>query len=144
LYGVGGADLDDMLVDVIRVHAVQMTVVKIVNMAIVPNGFVSAIGAVLVGMIRVAIGGTVGHGTLSFVRCVTAECGGFDSTTSLIAIGSLAGKVSSSASSRRRLICAALAGAMGCVSRNLDTIFLLTSRYITGRWMAETISRLDV
>jgi len=57
-----------MFVDVIRVRVMQMTPMKIVNMAIVPNGFVSAIRPMLVGMSGMVIGGATCHECLSFVR----------------------------------------------------------------------------
>ncbi len=75
LHGVRGADFDDMLVDMISVDVVQMTVMKIIDMAVVPNGFVSAMRAMLVGMIAMVIGGTTGHGSLSFVHRLAIECG---------------------------------------------------------------------
>jgi hypothetical protein len=49
--GIFGTDRDDMLVDVILVHVVKMTIVKIVHMAIVPDCCVAAVRTVLMGMI---------------------------------------------------------------------------------------------
>jgi hypothetical protein len=50
---VGLADLNDMFVDVIAVHVMQVTVVKIVNMSTVANRSMSTLWAVLVGMVSV-------------------------------------------------------------------------------------------
>jgi hypothetical protein len=51
VHGVRGADRDDMLVDMIPVHVVEMAVMKIVNMAVMANGRVSAVRAMLVDMV---------------------------------------------------------------------------------------------
>jgi hypothetical protein len=69
VYGVCAADLDDMLVDMIRVDVMQMTIMKVVTMAIVPNGCVSAVRAMVVRMVGMAILDATGHGSLPFTRC---------------------------------------------------------------------------
>ena len=50
---VGLVDLNDMFVNVIAVHVMQMTVVKIVNMSTVANRGMSTLWAVLMGMVSV-------------------------------------------------------------------------------------------
>ena len=44
-----------MLVDVILVHVMQMTIVKIVHMAVMPNCGVAAVGAMLMGVIGMVL-----------------------------------------------------------------------------------------
>ena len=63
--GVGSAHLEHMLVDVIFVRVMQVPVVKIINMAIVPNSGVTAPGAVHMGMVGMSgmIFGTHGVGS---------------------------------------------------------------------------------
>lgn len=57
LWGAGariaGAHGDDVLVDVIAMHMVQMPVVQVVDMGVMLNRGVPATGAVFVGMVRV-------------------------------------------------------------------------------------------
>ena len=50
---IAGAHGDDVLVDVIAMHTVQMPVVQIVDMGVMLNRGVPATGAVFVGMVRV-------------------------------------------------------------------------------------------
>jgi hypothetical protein len=59
--GIRCVDRDDMLVDVILMHMVKMAVVKIVHMAVMANGGVSAVRAMLVGMVGVVLLGAGGH-----------------------------------------------------------------------------------
>ena len=54
-HGIFGADRDHMFVDVILMHMVKMAVVKIVDMAIMANRGVSAVGTVLMGMVGVML-----------------------------------------------------------------------------------------
>lgn len=50
---VGLANGDDMLINVSLMKAVQMTVVQVIDMALMLNGGVTAVGAMLVGVILV-------------------------------------------------------------------------------------------
>jgi hypothetical protein len=59
--GIRGVDRDDVLVNVILVHMVKMAVMKIVHMAIMANRGVSAVRAMLVGMVGVVLLGAGGH-----------------------------------------------------------------------------------
>ena len=58
-----------MLVNVVRMHVVQMTVMRIVDMALVANRRMPAVGAVVVGMVGMVLLGTGGHRVSSFVFC---------------------------------------------------------------------------
>ena len=51
MHGICGADRDDMFVDMIPVHVVEMAVMKIVNMGIMANSRVHRVRAMLVGMV---------------------------------------------------------------------------------------------
>ena len=48
VHGICGVDRDDMFVHVILVHMVEMTVVKVVHMAVMANRSVPAVRAMLV------------------------------------------------------------------------------------------------
>ena len=48
---IGGADLQDVLVDVVAVRVMQMPVVQVVEVVAVPDRRVPAIGSVLVGVV---------------------------------------------------------------------------------------------
>jgi hypothetical protein len=50
--GILGTDRDGMFVDMILVHVVKMTIVKIVHMAFVPDCGVAAIRTVLMGVVE--------------------------------------------------------------------------------------------
>jgi hypothetical protein len=49
MYGVWGANRDDMFVNVTSVHVVEMAIMKMVNMVVMANRRVPAVRAVLVG-----------------------------------------------------------------------------------------------
>jgi hypothetical protein len=49
-HGICGVDRDDMFVHVILVHMVEMTVVKVVHMAVMANRSVPAVRAMLVSV----------------------------------------------------------------------------------------------
>jgi hypothetical protein len=51
VHGIRGADRDDMLVNMIPVHVVEMAVIKIVNMAVMANSRLPPVRAMLVGMV---------------------------------------------------------------------------------------------
>ena len=51
MHGICGADRDDMFVDMIPVHVVEMAVMKIVNMGVMANSRVPTVRAMLVGMV---------------------------------------------------------------------------------------------
>jgi hypothetical protein len=57
---IGGADLDDMEVDVVAMHVVQAAIVQIIDMAVVAHGGVPAARTMLmcvIGMMRFGAGG---------------------------------------------------------------------------------------
>ena len=59
--GIRGVDLNDMFVDVILMHMVEVAVVKIVDMAIMAYGGMSTVRAVLMGMVGMMLFGARGH-----------------------------------------------------------------------------------
>ena len=59
--GIPRIDLDDMFVDVMLMHMVKVAVVKIVDMAIMAYRGMSAVRAVLMGMVGMMLFGTSGH-----------------------------------------------------------------------------------
>jgi hypothetical protein len=61
VHGIRGADRDDMLVNMIPVHVVEMAVMKIVNMAVMANRRVPAARAMLVGMVGMVLLGAGDH-----------------------------------------------------------------------------------
>jgi hypothetical protein len=61
LHGICGIYCDDMFVHVILVHMVEMTVVKIIHMAVMTNRRVPAIRAMLMSMVGMVFLGTCGH-----------------------------------------------------------------------------------
>ena len=68
VHGIPGVDRDDVLVDVIAVHVMQMAVVQIVNMAVMADCGVSALRAMLVRVVGVVLLGTCGHWQCSSVK----------------------------------------------------------------------------
>src|ERR1700738_1128402 len=72
LHGICGVDRDDMLVDVIFMHVVEMAVVKVVDMAIMANSRVPAARAMLVGMIGMMLVGAGRH-LVSFLLLVESD-----------------------------------------------------------------------
>lgn len=62
--GVGCADPDDMLVDMIGVHVVEVTIMEIVDMALMANRSMAAFWPVLVRMVGMVRLGAGGHGFL--------------------------------------------------------------------------------
>ncbi|MGH9548929.1 MAG: hypothetical protein ACRD3W_06115 [Terriglobales bacterium] len=66
-HGICSAHSDHMFVDVIPMHMVKMAVVKIVYMTIMANRGVSAVWAVLMGMVGMVVLGAGGHDTHSSI-----------------------------------------------------------------------------
>ena len=64
VHGIGGVDGDDMLVDMILVHVVQVPVMQIIHMPLVANRDVSAVWAVPMAVIGVMRQVTRGHDVL--------------------------------------------------------------------------------
>src|SRR5258707_152905 len=78
---IGRVDTDDMLVDMIVMHVVQMAVMQIVDMPVVANRDVTAVWAMLMGMVRMVLLGTSRHGispsldsTEIGLHCLSAAC----------------------------------------------------------------------
>ena len=55
MHGIRGADRDDMLVNMIPVHVVEMAIMKIINMPVMANRRVPAVRAMLVGMVGMVL-----------------------------------------------------------------------------------------
>jgi hypothetical protein len=66
--GIPRIDLDDMFVDVILMHMVEVAVVKIVDMAIMADRGMSTVWAVLMGMVGMMLFGTSGHDFSSMIQ----------------------------------------------------------------------------
>jgi hypothetical protein len=62
---IGRVDADHVLVDVIAMHVVQMAVMQIVDVAVMADCQVTAIGAVLVGVVLMVMLAASGHGLRS-------------------------------------------------------------------------------
>jgi hypothetical protein len=60
-HGIGGADRNGMFVHVIVVHMVEMTIVKIVHMAVMANRGVPAFRAMAMGVVGMVFLGASGH-----------------------------------------------------------------------------------
>jgi hypothetical protein len=60
-HGICGIDRDDMFVHMILVHMVEMTIVKIVQMAVMANRGVSAFRAMAMRVVRMVFLSTSGH-----------------------------------------------------------------------------------
>jgi hypothetical protein len=62
LVGIGRGDLDDMFIDVVAMHMMEMPVMQIVDMAVMMNGRMPAIRAVNMRMIGMLGVGACRHG----------------------------------------------------------------------------------
>ena len=60
--GIGVADFDNVFVDMIPMHVMQMTVVEVIDVAIMAHGRVSTTRTMLMRVIRMMLLGTDGHG----------------------------------------------------------------------------------
>jgi hypothetical protein len=80
--GVFGVDRDDMFVDVILMHLVEMAVVKIVHMAVMANRRVPTVRAMLMGVVGMVLFGTIGHDFPSFIYNPTGTIGPTNASTS--------------------------------------------------------------
>jgi hypothetical protein len=67
VHGIFGVDRDDMFVDVIHMHMVEMAVVKIVHMAVMANRRVPTVRAMLMGVVGMVLLGAGGHYTVSSI-----------------------------------------------------------------------------
>ncbi len=61
-HGVGIANLDNMFVDMIFMHVMQMTVVQIIDMLVMAHSRVPTVGTMLMCVIRMMPLGAGGHG----------------------------------------------------------------------------------
>ena len=67
---ISGAYRDDVFVNVIPVDVVQVTVMKIINLAVMADCRMPAIRAMLVGMVWMLLFSTGGHGSLPLFVCI--------------------------------------------------------------------------
>jgi hypothetical protein len=67
VHGICGVDRDDMFVDVILMHMVEMAVVKIIHMAVMANRGVPTVLAMLMGVVGMMLLGARGHDFPSFI-----------------------------------------------------------------------------
>jgi hypothetical protein len=77
LHGICGVDCDDMLINVILMQVMKMAVMEIVDMALMTDRRMRAVGTVLVGMIGMMLLGAGGHSilpSLSTVRGAGGYC----------------------------------------------------------------------
>jgi hypothetical protein len=74
--GIGRVDSDDMLVDVIAMHVVQMAVMQVVDVPFMADSDVTAAWAVLMGVVRMVLLVACGHGALLLggIRRVRPHC----------------------------------------------------------------------
>jgi choline-glycine betaine transporter len=68
VHRIGAIDRDDMFVDVILVHVVEMAIVQIVHVAVMANRGVPACRAMLVSVVGMVFLGAVGHRQCSLAR----------------------------------------------------------------------------
>jgi hypothetical protein len=69
LHGVGGVDRDDMLIDMVLVHVMEMAVMEIIDVAFTAYRRMPTIGTMLVGMVGMMLLGAGGHSVSSFCLC---------------------------------------------------------------------------
>jgi hypothetical protein len=66
LHGIGSVDRDDMFVDVILMHMVEVAIMQIVDVPFMADAGMSTVCAMLMGMVGMVILGAGGHGVFSF------------------------------------------------------------------------------
>src|ERR1700730_18593854 len=67
LHRVAGGLRNDVLVNMIPMYVMQMTVMQIIDMTIMANRRMPAVGAMLVGMVWMVLLGAGGHGFIPFL-----------------------------------------------------------------------------
>ena len=75
VHGIFSVDSNDMFVDVILMHTVDMAVVKIVHMAVMANRGVPTVRAMLMGVVGMVLLGTGGHDFPFFIYNPTGTSG---------------------------------------------------------------------
>lgn len=71
-HGVGIANLDNMFVDMIFMRVMQMTIVQIIDMVVMAQSRVAAVGTMVMGVIRMMPLGAGGHG-FAHLWCVLSD-----------------------------------------------------------------------
>jgi hypothetical protein len=70
---VAGANWEDVLVDMIPMHVVQMSIVQIINVAFMSNGRVPAVGTMFMRMVGMVLLGAGAHGNVLFLAAGTRK-----------------------------------------------------------------------
>jgi hypothetical protein len=71
-HGVGIVNLDNMFVDMIFMHVMQMTIVQIIDMLVMAHSRVPTVGTMLMFVIRMMAVGAGGHGFVH-LSCVLSN-----------------------------------------------------------------------
>jgi hypothetical protein len=70
LHGIGGTDRDDMFIDVILVHVMEMAIMEIIDMTVVTDRRMPTVGTMSVGVVgMMLLGACGGHGVSPFFVC---------------------------------------------------------------------------
>jgi hypothetical protein len=64
VHGICGIDCNNMFVDMVLVHMVEMTIMKVIYMAVMPNCSVPAARAVLMGVVGMTLLNASSHDLL--------------------------------------------------------------------------------
>jgi hypothetical protein len=66
LHGIGSTDCDNMLVNMILVHVMEMTIMEIIDMTVVTDRRMPTVGTMPMGVVMMMLLGAGGHGVSSF------------------------------------------------------------------------------
>jgi hypothetical protein len=66
LHGIGGRNRDDMFIHMVIVHVVEMAIMEIVDVAVMVDCCMPAVGTMLVSMVGMMFLGAGGHGASLF------------------------------------------------------------------------------
>jgi hypothetical protein len=75
LHGIGGVDCHGVLVDMILVRMMKVAVVEIIDVALMADRRMPAVGTMLVGVVGVMLLGAGGHNIFSFFLCGPSRTG---------------------------------------------------------------------
>jgi hypothetical protein len=70
MHGIGSVDWDDMLVDVVPMHMVEVAIMQIVDVSLMVDAGMSTVCAMLMSMVGMVRLGATGHGLFSFWSAV--------------------------------------------------------------------------
>lgn len=77
LHGIGRVDRNGMLINVILVRMMQMAIMKIIDMAVMPDRRMPAVGTMHVAMVAMMLLGAGRHSLFPFFVLGSGEAGGF-------------------------------------------------------------------